>query len=63
MSPGTVSRCVQVGLLFALSDRLLHVHRMATLIHATMGTAPTSAAAAAAAAAAAPWHSITISVT
>ena len=52
MSPCTVSRCVQIGLLFALSGRLLHVHRLATLIHATLCTATVSAAAAAAAAAA-----------
>ena len=61
MSPCTVSRCDQIGLLFALSGRLLHVHRLATLIHATLCAAPASATAAAAAAA--PWHSIAISVT
>ena len=63
MSLCTVSRCDQIGLLFALSDRLLHVHRLARLIHATLCTATVSAAAAAAAAAtAAPWPQYSKSV-
>ena len=52
MSPCTVSRCDRIGLLFTLSDRLLLVHRLASLTHATMYAAPASATAAAAAAAA-----------
>ena len=61
MSPCAVSRCDQIGLLSALSDRLLLVHRLATLIHATICAAPASAAAAAAAAA--PWPQYRYSIT